>query len=250
MPLDETPRLLSTLRDHQVAEAWAGSFEGLLHKAQGSVNSRLTDECRRRGGGILRPVGSINPRLPDWEYELRRCALEHRMPGIRLHPNYHGYGLEDPAFERLLRVASDLGLWVQLALAMEDERMMHPLMRVLPVDPTPLSTVLKVVPKCRLLLVNALRTLRAKPLLELLSTGQVWVEISMLEGIGGLGTLLSQVRNDRVLFGSHAPLFYFESALLKLQESELTQKQLDAIVSGNASSLVKTSPLKHRHGHQ
>ena len=238
---DDTSALVAMLRRQGVVQAWVGSFDGLLHKDIASVNARLADECRRHGRGLLLPFGSINPKLPDWEEELRRCAEEHRMPGIRLHPNYHGHKLDDPDFARLLRLAAARRLIVQLAVVMEDERMMHPLLRVEPVDTDPLINLVKQTPGLRLMLLNALRTVRDRPLADLIAAGEVYVEISMLEGVGGLANLLAQVPMSRVLFGSHAPLFYFESALLKLKESPLSEEQLRAIRSGNAQRFLNRS---------
>ena len=236
---DDTAAFVAMLRRQGVTQAWAGSFDGLLHKDIAAVNARLADECHRHGSGLLLPIGSVNPKLPDWEEDLRRCAEEHQMPGIRLHPNYHGYKLDDPVFARLLRLAVERGLLVQLVLIMEDERMMHPLLRVEPVDIKPLAGLVKQTPGLRLMLLNSQRVLRAKPLLDLLAAGEVCVEIAMLEGVGGVAGLLAQAPLDRVLFGSFAPLFYFESALLKLQESPLNNEQLRAIRCGNAQRLAR-----------
>jgi len=152
---DDTANLVGRLRIHGISQAWAGNFDALLHKDMAAVNAWLAEECRRHGRGLLVPAGSVNPKLPDWEQDLRRCAEDHRMTAIRLYPNYHGYQLDDPDFIGLLRLASDRRLIVQLAMLMEDERMMHPLMRVPVVDIAPLAGVLRDIPEARLVLLNA-----------------------------------------------------------------------------------------------
>jgi len=238
LPGEDTADLVAKLRRYGVAQAWVGSLDALLHRDMAAVNTRLADECRRHGDGLLVPFGSVNPKLPDWQDDLRRCVEEHRMPGIRLHPNYHGYTCDDSDFARLLQLAAERGLLVQLALIMEDERTMHPLLRVEPTSVTGLSGLLKRTPGLRLVLLNSQRFLRGKALADLLAAGEVYVEIAMLEGVGGVANLLAQTPVSRVLFGSHAPLFYFESALLKLQESPLSDEQLGAIRGANARRLL------------
>ncbi len=64
--------------------------------------------------------GQVDPRRPDAINELRRCAGELMLRGVKLHPTMHGYhfadhGLLDPVF----RACADLGL-VVLVNALDD----------------------------------------------------------------------------------------------------------------------------------
>jgi predicted TIM-barrel fold metal-dependent hydrolase len=238
LPLDETAALIERLRHHGVSQAWAGSFDGLLHKNIGAVNDRLAEQCRQNGRGLLLPFGSINPKLPDWQDDLRRCHEQHKMPGLRLHPNYHRYKLDDSVFAKLLDHAGNHGLLIQLVLSMEDERTQHSLMQVPHVDAAPLLELLKTRPTLRLVLLNWFRAVKGDLLQKLAHSGRVWFDTATVEGVGGVGDLLKEAPLERVVFGSHAPLFYFESALLKLKESALSSAQSAAIRGGTAARLL------------
>ncbi len=237
LPCDETPALIKRLKKWNVNQAWAGSLDGIFHRDVGGVNLRLFEECQEHKE-ILLPFGTVNPALPDWQEDLRRCREDYRMPGIRLHPNYHGYRLDDPRCIKLLELARDAKLLVQLAVRMDDTRVQHPLMQVEDVDLNPLPAVVQSVPDLRLMLLNSLGILRQPLLGKILKAGKVHVEISMLEGLGGIAQLLKTIPLDRLHFGSHLPLFVLESAIFKLQESPLSETQLTAIQSGNAKKLL------------
>lgn len=238
LPCDETPRLVAKLKEHGVTQALAGSFDGLLHRDIAGVNARLAEECRRDGEGILIPFGSINPMLPDWTEDLRRCHEDWHMPGIRLHPNYHGYELKDPVFSEVLALAEQRGLIVQLVARMDDVRVQHPLLRVPDVDLRPLGELVAGRTKLRVVLLNGSGALRGEQRKRVGALPNVWMDIATLEGLGGVGSLLEDVPLAQVVFGSHCPLFNFESALLKMQESELSAQQSAAIFHENARRLL------------
>lgn len=237
LPDDDTPRLVRKLKSADVRQAWAGSFDALLHKDIAAVNSRLADDCRQNGAGMLVPFGAVNPMLPDWRDDVRRCHEEHGMPGIRLHPNYHGYALDQPVFRELLAEAEQRKLIVQLAVEMEDERTQHPLVQVAPVDMKPLPELLTHFPALKLVVINGLRR-RDATVNTLAATRQVWFDISMLESVGGIERLVADFPFERVLFGSHAPFYYLEAADLKFRESALGAHIETAIRSGNAQRLL------------
>lgn len=260
VPCDDPPQLVAKLRAHNVTEAWAGHYDGLFHTDLTEVNDRLTKICAtgatagspssasatqnqrplgEKSQPKLAPFGSINPLAPNWESELDRCTNIHHMPGIRLHPNYHNYDLDHPNFASLLKAATERKLIVQLTVLMEDARMMHPLMRVPPVDITPLEKRVSQTPGLRLILLNALTSAsRTDKLSRLTSAGEVYVEIAMLETLAALETLVKDIPAERILFGSHAPSFYVEAAALKLQESSLPTAHHRFIMHETARRLI------------
>ncbi len=240
LPDDEPAALVRRLRSLGVTEAWAGSFDALLHRDLASVNARLVETCRAHGDGLFRPFGAVNPLLPDWREDLRRCHEQHRMPGVRLHPNYHGYTLDHPAFAELLSEAARRKLIVQIALKMEDDRTLHPLLKGLPTtDARPLIGLLATPSHPPVVLLNALGNFLGESQKKLFATGGIWVDIATLEGAAGLERLVAQIGHDRILFGSHAPFFYAEAAHLKLKESVLAPQQAEALGQGNARRLAE-----------
>jgi hypothetical protein len=269
VPCDNIEKLTEKLRAHNVTQAWAAHYDGLFHTDLTEVNNGLALACTTRvplappvpsratAGSPssaptnqsktsppnnpqpqLAPFGSINPTAPNWETELDRCTSVHKMPGIRLHPNYRNYTLDHPNFARLLKAAAERKLIVQLTVLMEDARMMHALMRVPPVSLAPLEKLIPQIPGLRLVLLNTLQTAsRTDQLYRLINAGEVYVDIAMLETIAALETLIKDIPLERILFGSHAPSFYFEAAALKLQESNLPATHLRAIAHENARRL-------------
>lgn len=214
------------LRERHIHEAWVAPYEALLQRDLAAVNARHVERC----SGRLKPVGVVHPGLLGWQDDLRRCQQEHGLRMLRLYPGYHGYTLGDASLVRLIEDATEAGMRVQIVAQMEDTRTQHPLLQVKPVDFKPLAALLKQVPEARIMILNA-NAVMAQTVLRGLPN--LWLDMAMIEGVGGVENLLQHWPTERLVYGSHAPFFYAESSLLKLQESELTETQLNSIRNGN-----------------
>ncbi|MCA9072304.1 MAG: amidohydrolase family protein, partial [Planctomycetaceae bacterium] len=198
LPLDETATLVKKLRSLGIVQAWAGSFEGVFHRDVAGVNRRLVAECQKYEDFL--PIGTVNPNLPGWEHDLKNCIEKHKMPGIRLHPNYHGYTLDDPRLVRLLKVAASAGLLVQIAVALEDIRTQPSNLVVPDVDPAPLPEVISPIPKAKVQILNY----RPRPsaLGSLAKTEGIYFDVARVEGTDGVPQLVEALPTGRVLFGT------------------------------------------------
>ena len=237
LPLDETARLLAKLRTHGVTQAWAATFDAVFGKNLTGANSWLAEECRRYGDGTLLPFGTVNLVASDWEAEFNRCVGRHRMKGLRLFPNYHGYDLTTPSFSRLSALAQDREIVLQIAVSLEDERTQPASASVPHVDVQPLVSLPPRRLDTRLVLLNWQRAVKPELVTKLAEAG-VYFDIATVENVGGVAKLLDQASMQRVLFGSHAPCFYFESAVLKVRESSLNYENARAVCELNARQLL------------
>jgi predicted TIM-barrel fold metal-dependent hydrolase len=235
---DDPDGLVDLLRAHGIIEAWAGSLEGPFHDDLAAANARLAKACRAVREMSLVPFGTINPTLPDWEEDLRQVHEAHRMPGLRLHPNYHGYALDDPALGRLIDAATRRGLVVGIVATLEDPRHQSRHASAPDVDLAPLPALLARHPDARVLLLNGLRRPADPAVAKALATGRLWLDVATLDTLDGLAGLLATAPAWRVLFGSFAPVYYVASSLLKLPESALDADATAGLLRRNASTLL------------
>jgi uncharacterized protein len=242
----DTKALVAKLKKHRVIEAWAGSFEALLSKDMNGVNARLAAECLEYGPGFLIPFGGVNLAWPDWQEDVRRCHEVHKMPGIRIYPGYQPFDLDHPGMESLVKMTSERGLVLQVVFGMEDPRVHHPIINVGPVTFAPLLKAVKGTPNAKVELLHFPGSSQGEDLSQFMAKPNTIMDISRLEGNGAVGRMIGSVSGlpsarvpvERIVFGSHAPYFPLETAILKLIESPLDLQQLRAIMQGNARRLL------------
>ena len=168
------------------------------------------------------------------------------MPGLRLFPGYQPYDLSHPGLSRLIALTRERGLVLQIVFGMEDTRVHHPIITVAPVVITPLVEALKQESKARVQVLHYSGNPQGSDLRALMTQTSATIDISRWEGNGAVGRMIGaapgskdvRVPVDRVLFGSHAPYFPLETALLKLVESPLEAAQIRAIMQDNARRLL------------
>ena len=230
LPLDNVDDLCSKLQQIGITEAWAGSFESLLHRDLRSVNERLINACQNHS--ILIPVGAVNPNLPDWRHDLELCLGHHGMPGVRLLPGYHHYELKDQAFGALLAKATELGGFVQVAMTLEDARTQSDLLRAANIDLRPLKKWMQQIPKARVQILNCRPT--AADIKTFESTPRLTLDTSRVEGTDGLSNLAASIGSERLLFGSHSPFLIPEASCIRILENGLPAEMIPAIMLANA----------------
>jgi hypothetical protein len=115
------------------------------------------------------------------------------------------------------------------------------------VDVSPLPKILEEIPQAKVQLLNAAGPLVGNNVAALIRDTHVTFDIAATEGNGGVGRLI-EGRNysyrgaipiERLVFGSHAPFFPCESAVMKLFESPLSREQLEKLMRGNAQRLIQ-----------
>ena len=116
--------LTRRLDSRGIDRAVVADVSGVLYKNVHTANEALARETKRYRDRLL-PFGTLNPKYPGWEEDLRRCAEDLGLCGLRLYPQYHEYELTDPEALELIDAAADLRWCIQVPMRIVDRRQRH-----------------------------------------------------------------------------------------------------------------------------
>ena len=227
--------LVRRMDQHGIDRAVVASLHGMFYKNVQPANEELAGETRRYLDRLI-PFATLNPTYPGWEEDLRRCAEDLGLCGIRLYPQYHGYPLNDPVGLELIDAATERGWAIQVPMRVVDRRQRHrwDLAEDLPV--AAFEEIFSLRPQTRWMILNGVG-LDGK---RLPAEARFLVEISRMTSVlqGTIPTLLETAGPEHVAFGTGMPFKVPEPALLKLDILDEPGPVKERIAWRNAAEML------------
>jgi hypothetical protein len=226
-----------------IGEAWVGHLPSFLYKdpAPGTVALLATLGSDR---DRLRPVPTIHPGLPGWQRDLERAG-DVAAPAVRVYPMHQSLEPDGATMRDFVLAAGSLELAVILTVRFEDVRQRHPLDTAGDLPPSAVRTLARVDPAVRILVTHAGRAFVEEVHFGLTAeeARRVLWDVSWLWGPPEheLHRLLHTVGNDRFAFGSGMPLRLPEAVPAKLDLTDLSSDQRDAIEGRNVTRWLSRS---------
>jgi len=199
-------------------------FDGILHWVLGCRSERLI------------PLASVHPASEALEDQLRR-VVQAGLAGVKIHPMYQMFKLDEPRLDRLYALCSELGLLVaahcgyDVAFGDDDSA-----------DVERIARVLDRHGELRFVATH-LGGWRQWPRAAALLAGRpnLWFETSAsleLMSPAEARELIEALGVSRVLFGTDSPWFSHAEERRQLAAADLGEGAEAAILGGNAESLL------------
>ena len=234
-PLAGREALLKTMDACGIERAVVSSLSAVHYYNPHDGNAelaRLIENHRHR----LIPFAVIKPGFPGWLADVMQCIDEYGMRGFVLHPGYHGYPLDASDLGALMVTAEELGLPMCVQAGMEDPRRQYNRPIVHPLPAADIGAFARAYPDTT---VVALGFRFGEPE----KTGEPFpanllFDTSNYETTGALAHAVATFGADKILFGTHFPLFTPHANVDKLRLAEIDDAARTAIAHGNAERLL------------
>ena len=181
------------------------------------------------------PVPVLDPTIATWPDELARSSATDRVRLVKLLPAYSQYELAEA--NDVLAAIGEAGLAVIVQTRLEDPRRQHPLGQVPDVPAKAIADAAERHPDLTVIIggprAGEIRSLKD----QLLDLPNLYADVSQSDGLDALKTMVEQGLRDRLLFGSHAPLFIPHSAVSRVL-ADLSDEDAAAILGGNAERII------------
>lgn len=197
-----------------------------------SINA-YADSLNRTPG--FRSFGTVHPADPQWRERMDE-VLAYGMKGIKLHPDYQEFFVDDPTLLPLYRYAGEKGLLILLHAGVDP--MCPQLVRN---TPARMAAVLKECPDTDFICAHMGGILMADEVREHLIGKRVFLDTSIMAHMLPSETLLSMIRAhgaDRILFGSDCPWENPRRTADTIRSLPLTEEEQHLIFHENAERLL------------
>jgi len=182
------------------------------------------------------PMPVLDPTVATWREELDQAVQQSKVRLVRLLPAYSPYKLSEAGVLLEALAFAPLGVLVQTRL--EDPRRQHPLAQVPDVPATEVADVAERYPELTVIIGGP----RAREILtlkdRLLGLPNLYADVSQAEGIELMRVMAEEGLTEKLVFGSHAPLFIPHAALSRVV-MDLDDETAAAILGGNAARILR-----------
>lgn len=183
----------------------------------------------------ISPVPVIDPTLPTWPAELEKAAGHRAVRMIKLLPGYGGYDLA--AADELFEEAGRVNLAAMVQIRIDDPRRHHPLAMVPDVPAGDVVEAAKRHPNLKLVIGGASAAALRECAAHIRDLPGLYADTSQVDGVDGVEMLVEEGLGNKLLFGSHAPVFMAAAAIARVL-IDLHEDTAVGILKDNASGLL------------
>lgn len=193
----------------------------------------LTDTA---GYPEVSPVPTLDPTVHTWRDHLATLAKQADVRLVRLLPTYGPYDVLEATDEMLDELRAS-GLAVQVQTRLDDPRRQHPRAMVPDLPAADVVQLARRHPSLTMIIGGA----RFGELLalkdQILELNLLYADTSQCDGMDALKVLCEKGLTDRLLYGSHAPLFTITSGLRRVVD-DLDDETAQKILGGTAQRVL------------
>jgi|LSQX01.3.fsa_nt_gb predicted TIM-barrel fold metal-dependent hydrolase len=233
-------KLNAHLKKEGISLAIVSSIDAIFNRDIDFCNKQLIKQVEEYPS--LVPVMVINPVLANWKENLIEYTQLTKTNAVKIYPAFHSYSLSSKYMEPLMLELKTLNMSLMVQVRIEDDRTQFPAMQVPAIGLNEIIEFSLAYPENNIecLCLNSSEAIKI-----LNETKNVFVDISYIDGLNCLPNLIEKTSEDRILFGSHSPFLYIESAKMKTLYKEIPNNVRNKICSANIFSFLQINDISN-----
>jgi predicted TIM-barrel fold metal-dependent hydrolase len=231
----EAPALAALLAPYGITRVFAGRLEPLWLEDPHDAN-RIDERRVLDTNPPITALPVLDPTVATVADELDRLMRARPLPMVRLLPGYGGYTLAEA--DSLLHALARRRVIAQVVVQVEDPRRQHKRAQIPNVAAAHVLEAAARHPALQVLLCGAGTTDLTALASRLPKAHNLWADTSNADGLGAVPRLLQSAWGDRLVFGTHAPLFIPYSGVSRVLV-DLDDREAERVFATNALELLE-----------